>query len=263
MAGKAIRHDSAVAGRFYEVDGARYPSVTHILSAIAKPALVAWAANTERAAAMEAAADVWDDEAGAITPMSRGEFLAATLAKLGEVKAHQKALAVAGDIGTQVHQRIEWTMKQALGIAVGPEPAVSDAAEWAFMAFEAWAHRVNLKPLMAEEVLHSHIHGYAGTMDLLAEVEGVLTLIDFKTGKSIYPEAFLQSAAYQVALVEMGHPMPAAALILRLPKVETDPAFEVGIVPPLDELFPVFLATKQLWAWHYANEAAYRQRRKA
>jgi hypothetical protein len=265
MASKAIRQDSAISGRFYEVAGNRYPSVTHILSAIAKPALVAWAANTERAAATEAAADLYDEwsAVGALPRMPRSLFLATLTAKLGDVKAHQKSLAAAGDIGTQVHQRIEWTMRRVLRMPVGDEPPLSEPAEWAFMAFESWAHRVHLKPRMAEEVLYSTVHGYAGTMDLLADVDGMLTLIDFKTGKSIYPEAFLQSAAYQVALAEMGHQIPTAALILRLPKVETDPAFEVGIVPPVADLFPVFLATKQLWAWSYANEAAYRKRRGA
>jgi hypothetical protein len=59
----------------------------------------------------------------------------------------------------------------------------------------------------------------------------------------------------------MGYLLPASALILRLPKVDTDPAFEVVTVPPAKDLFPVFLATKALWAWTYANDEAYRARR--
>jgi hypothetical protein len=261
---KVTRHDSKIAGRFYQVGEHRYPSVTHILSAINKPALVNWAANTERAAVSEAAADLFETwtSAGVLhTPMPRSWFLSELAERLQGVKAHQKALAAAGDIGTQVHQKIEWTMKQQLGVLVGPEPTLNDAAEWAFMAFESWAYTVSLKPVMVETALYSTVHGYAGTMDLLAYVDGVLTLGDYKTGKAIYPESFLQSAAYQVALAEMGHPVPTQALILRLPKVETDPAFEVGLVPPVDELFPVFLATKRLWEWTYQNEAAYRERR--
>ena len=40
MATKPVRKDSAIGGRFYEIPGAavRFPSVTHILGAIAKPA---------------------------------------------------------------------------------------------------------------------------------------------------------------------------------------------------------------------------------
>jgi hypothetical protein len=99
-------------------------------------------------------------------------------------------------------------------------------------------------------------------MDVLARVNGVLTLVDFKTGKAIYPEARLQSVAYSVALQEMGYLAPVQAVIVRLPKVEGDPAFEVQVVPPVAELFPVFLAAKALWTWQFQNEAAYRKRTK-
>src|SRR5208282_6385084 len=87
------------------------------------------------------------------------------------------------------------------------------------------------KPLMVEFTVVSKKYGYAGTADLLAEVDGVLTLVDWKTGKAVYKEAHLQNAAYRNALQEMeiydGCTMPLAGLVLRLPKTETDPDFEV------------------------------------
>lgn len=260
-----IRKDSAVSGRFYEIDGELYPSVTHCLQAIAKPALINWAANTERAAVTEAAADLYEQWAASVVPpvMPRESYLATLHAKLGQVKAHQKTLAKAGDIGTAAHKLIEWTMRDAIGADAGPKPAVDEKALWAFMAFEDWAKSVALKPVLIEQTVYSKMHRFAGTMDLLARVDGVLTLVDFKTGKGIYPEAYLQSAAYQVALIEMGYVQPAAGLIVRLPKVETDPHFEVAPVPPVTELFPVFLAVKELWKWTYANDEAYRARRSA
>ncbi len=260
-----VRKDSAIGGRFYDVDGELLPSVTHILSAIAKPALIAWSANTERAAVTEAAADLYLDWCRQIVPsvMPRESYVATLLARLGNVKAHQKALAKAGDIGTQAHKLIEWTMRTALGAVAGPKPVVNDPALWAFMAFEDWAKSVSLKPVLIEQVVYSKLYQFAGTMDLLARVNGALTLVDFKTGKGIYPEAFLQSAAYQTALCEMGYVTPSAGLIVRLPKVETDPAFEVGEVPPVMDLLPVFLATKTVWEWTYKNDEAYRERRKA
>jgi hypothetical protein len=43
-----------------------------------------------------------------------------------------------------------------------------------------------------------------GTMDLLAEVNGEVTLVDFKTGKAIYPEAFLQSVAIRSRWLRWG-----------------------------------------------------------
>jgi hypothetical protein len=260
---KVVRKDSAVNGRFYEIDGASYPSVTHILGCIGKPALIAWSASTERAACTEAAADLYQEWCAQLVPpqMPRESYLATLTARLGLVKAHQKELAKAGEIGTQIHKMIEWMMRTAIGADAGPKPVISDKALWAVMAFEDFAKSVNLKPVVIEHTVYSKVHQYAGTMDLLARVNGVLTLLDFKSGKAVYPESFLQSAAYSVALEEMGFALPASALILRLPKVDTDPAFEVVTVPPARELFPVFLATKQLWAWTYQNDQDYRARR--
>lgn len=256
---------ATAAGRFYEVDGELLPSVTNILGAVNKPALVNWAANTERASVTEAAADLYRDWAA--RPMrpqlSRNAYLATLSARLGQVKAHQKELAKAGDIGSECHRLIEWTMRTAIGADAGPKPIVCEAALWAFMAFEDFAKAAGLKPLVIERVVYSKTHGYAGTMDLLARVNGQLTLIDFKTGKGVYAESHLQSAAYATALAEMGYARPTAALIVRLPKVETDPAFEVVPCPPAAELLPVFLAVKTLWTWTSANDAAYWAKRRS
>jgi len=255
------RRDGA-AGRFYEVDGQLLPSVTHILSAIAKPALIPWAAKVEREAVTQAAADLYMQWAADAQrkPLPRSWYLATLQAQLGQVRSHQTVLAKAGDLGTETHKLIEWTMRTAIGAVAGPQPIVCAQARFAFQAFEAWATSVRLKPVLIEQTVYSTVHGYAGTMDVLARVNGVLTLVDFKTGKAIYAEARLQSVAYSMALQEMGYLAPAAAVIVRLPKVATDPAFEVQTVPPVADLFPVFLAAKALWAWSYQNEAAYRKR---
>lgn len=256
-----VRKDSK-SGRFYEVDGDLYPSVTHVLGCINKPALVNWAANTERTLVSEAACKLYEHCCTLAAPMQRAAFAFNLALMLGKEKAHQKELAKAGDIGTQAHKLIEWTMRTALKAEAGQKPVVSDKALWAFMAFEDWARSVALKPILIERTVFSKVHRYAGTMDLLARVNGAITLVDFKTGKGIYPESFLQSAAYSVALVEMGYAMPTAGLIVRLPKVDTDPEFETKEVPPVADLLPVFLATKTLWEWTYANEEAYRARQK-
>ena len=258
---KPVRKDGP-SGRFYEVDGVRLPSVTHILGCIGKPALINWAANQERAACTDAAADLYLDLCKT-PPMSRTSFLATLSGRIGKQKAHRKELEKAGEIGSQVHELIEWNLRQQLGQKVGPEPKVVDDAQWAFMAWEDWSQSVSLKPRHVEQIVFSKQYGYAGTMDLLADVNGVLTLIDFKTSKSIYPEAFLQTAAYMKAIEEMGHLVPQAGVVVRLPKNQTDPAFETRPVPDADELFRVFLSVIELWKWSYANEEAYRCRQQA
>lgn len=253
-----VRTDSK-QGRFYAIDEERFPSVTTILQAVNKPALVGWAAKEERLMTVQAAADLYQDIHG--TPrMTRTTYITTLDTRIGKVKAHQKLLAKASEIGTQVHKLIEWNMRQTLGQVVGPEPTISEKALWAFMAFEEWAKTIHLTPVLIEQTVFSRTHRYAGTMDLLAKVDGVLTLIDFKTGKSIYGEAHLQNVAYQVALAEMGHQRAQAGLILRLPKTDTDPNFEAVAVPPVDTLLPTFLAVKQVWEWWYAEEQVSRAR---
>src|SRR2546425_4975374 len=84
--------------RFYSLpDGTRVPSVTQILSIIGKPALIAWAAKTERKLVEEVAADVHIQ-----FPNSNAvEFVLQLEEQLGKKKAFKREIEKASDIGTQ------------------------------------------------------------------------------------------------------------------------------------------------------------------
>ncbi len=243
--------------RFYEVPGGgKYPSVTAVLGAINKPALVPWAAKMEREAVIKAAADLYEDLPAMSPKMSKMAYLATLDKRIGKEKAHSKALSKAGDIGSEAHGLIEWNLRRELQQAVGPEPKISDKALWAFMAYEDWRKQSNLAPLLIEQTVWSDRYGYAGTMDWYGEIDHesirARSIGDFKTGKAIYGEAVLQVAAYAHALVEMGHADPEIyGCIVRLPKTETDPDFEVKVISPDDmrSAFKVFLHTLDLWQW--------------
>lgn len=289
---RMLRADTS-RGRFYHVpdpvtgDVAQFPSVTTILGAINKPALVAWAAKEERLAVSEASADLYAELTGQ-PQLPRAMYQLALEQRLGKTKAHVKALQKASEIGTQCHAMIEWTLKRDLGQYVGPEPAMVEAAQWAFMAWDDFRQAVSLTPHAIEQVVYSRTHRFAGTMDLLATLntqallgvlerqspveetlaawlmarETAMAVVDFKTSKNIYAEGFLQAAAYQKALAEMGHGPVDGGLIVRLPKLTTDPGFEVAVVPPARQLFPTFLAARALWEWQYREEQAYRTKNK-
>lgn len=257
--GKAERKDTKV-GRFYEIDGRQFPSVTEILRVINKPALVQWAAKEERILTIECAADLYEDAHG--TPkMARPTYVATLDARIGKLRANQRLMQKAAEIGAQTHDLIQWNLRRLLGQKVGPEPRIGEKAMWSFMAWEDFAKKVALKPLLIEQAVFSLQHGYAGTMDLLALVDDVPTLVDFKTSKAIYQEAHLQVAAYQVALAEMGHGPAERGMIVRLPKNENDPAFEIAESPSVQDLFPTFKATIELWKWWFQAEIAYQERR--
>jgi hypothetical protein len=290
---RIVRTDSKT-GRFYQIpndDGttSRYPSVTTILGAIAKPALVSWSAKVEREAVSTAAADLYADLATS-PPLPRSMYVLALEQRVGKEKAHSKALAAASEIGTQAHAAVEWALKTKLaGVAAGIAPPLSDPARLAYQAFCDWARAVALTPHAIEQTVFSRTHAYAGTLDLLATLDArallallerqgavdatlgdwlrardtVTAVVDFKTGRAVYPESFLQAAAYSRALAEMGHGRVDGALIVRLPKTAQDPSFEVQVVPPARELFPTFLAVRALWEWTYAQEVSYQARKRA
>src|SRR5262249_4569544 len=120
------------------------------------------------------------------------------------VKAADRAKQQAATIGTAVHAGIEWHLRTQLGEDAGPAPSLPEAAVWAVESWKDWAQSVTLEPLAIERVVYCEDCGYAGTLDLYARVRGRLTVVDWKTGRAIYPEAFLQNAAYRHAAARLG-----------------------------------------------------------
>jgi hypothetical protein len=225
--------------RMYTIAGDTWPSVTTILDVIDKPGLMYWAANEERKAFETAMLNVLSGP-HADQP---DKILDAVIAATKGAKAMEKEKTKAATIGTAAHAYIEWESKRLLGEKVGSEPVIPDAAKWAVESWKDWAKEVDFTPLAAEQTVFCPGCGYAGTFDTIAKVRGVVTLLDYKTSKAIYPEAFLQSIAYRhAAAIETQQGM-----ILRLPKVVEDPAFEAMVVPEVP--LPVFLSALTLWKW--------------
>jgi hypothetical protein len=150
-------------------------------------------------------------------------------------------------IGTVVHAGIEWQLRTRLGEDAGPEPSLPEAAAWAVESWKDWASSVALEPLAIERTVYCDACGFAGTLDLYARVKGVLIIVDWKSGKAIYPEAFLQNVAYRHAAKRLLMPS-TQGLIVRLPKLVTDPAWEVMPVPKMLSIED-FLAAMRLWRW--------------
>ena len=234
--------------RFYTIHGRQLPSVTTILDVIAKPALGPWYAKEERryfeAAMLEVLA-----RPGGRDP----EFVLSAVAEaVTGVKAADRERQKAAAIGTAVHAGIEWHLRTRLGEDAGIEPRLPEAAIWAVESWKDWARGVDLQPLAIERAVYCELCGYAGTLDLYARVAGVFSVIDWKSGRAIYPEAFLQNVAYRHAAERLGLPSEQG-LIVRLPKLIDDPAWEVMTVPETVTLAD-FLAAGSLWRWQRRME---------
>ena len=229
--------------RFYTIDGRRWPSVTTVLDIIAKPALGPWYAKEERRYFEAAMLEVLS-KPGARDP----EYVLTAVAEaVTGVKAADRAKQQAATIGTAVHAGIEWALRTQLGEDTGHEPRLPDAAAWAVESWKDWAKSVALEPLAIERTVYCEVCGYAGTLDLYARVRGVLTVLDWKSGKAIYPEAFLQNIAYRHAATRRGMPS-TQGLIVRLPKYQNDPAWEAMPVPEA-LIIEDFRAALRLWRW--------------
>jgi len=172
----------------YTINGAEYPSVTEILGLRDKSdALIGWATGLVGKRIRELAHDD-----GADTYIVTGEQIDEAVKSFRAVQ--QEAL----DIGSAVHNAIEQHVKH------GREPgALPDQAKNGYDAFLAWERDHHVVWLESEAPVVNDLMGYAGTLDALAEVDGVPMLVDFKTSKSIYPEYWMQAAAYRVARLSM------------------------------------------------------------
>lgn len=207
----------------YKIDGEAVPGVTTVLNAMAKPALIDWAANTTA----DYAVDHWDELAD-MAPSKRLSTLRG--ARWAENKR-------ATTQGTQVH---------ALGdqLARGQEVVVPDELAGHVEAYVRFLDEWQPHVLWTEGVVANRKARYCGTFDLLADVAGAgRWLFDIKTGRGIYGEAGLQLAAYAGAEVlvedEREQPMPHVDQIAAV-HVRPD-GYSVHTFPPIDYLLNVFL----------------------
>jgi hypothetical protein len=228
------------------------PSVTQVIDALNKPALIPWAAKVQQeadiAVAWRAAQDASERAETFAERFTDADSFEARFRELaGQEKEHRKQLKAAEELGTQVHALIEHHLKGLLGIDV-PAPEVSDEAHFCYSDFERWAKDAQLRPVALERIVVSHRHGFCGTLDFIGWCEGHLEVLDWKTSNGIYPEMRLQSVAYRKAVEEMGLPLPGGRLI-RLPKDKAEPPEVYVVKDDPDAAFGAFLGLLAAHRW--------------
>jgi len=157
-----------------------FPSVTSVLSIIRSHTLESWI-QTQLV------------EAALTLPQQEGESLDKFARRVVE-DSKTKSKEATG-FGSKVHNVLESFMR-------GEEVSDPEVDEFAEPTIE-WLRENILDVDIVEEVLVNHREGYAGTVDLVAEVKGVgKAVIDYKTqtirnGRpNFYPKFPLQLAAY-------------------------------------------------------------------
>ena len=163
--------------RYYTLpDGTRLPSVTTVIGATKKAAIMAWRK------------------------------------RVGEEKANQISRKASGR-GTNVHSMCEeYLNNKELGVFM------PDAYEM-FLSIKPYLNKIN-NIHYQEQALWSTQLGMAGRVDCIAEYEGVLSVIDFKTSsrpkdESDIQDYFWQTAAYSLMYEELvGKPIDNLVIIM-------------------------------------------------
>ena len=180
--------------RYFNEAKKRLPGVTTIIGVLNKPLLVPWANN---------------------------------LGLQGiNVKDYVSDKA---DIGTLVHEMMFCDLS---GKDIDTSYYTAKQIEIAnnsFKKYLAWKKQHTIKPLILEGGMVSEKYQYGGTIDNYSLLDGVPTLIDYKTCKALYLEHFIQVSGYRQPLRENGNKVKQCA-ILRIGRNELE-GFEFVIIP--------------------------------
>jgi len=181
------------------------PGVTSILRILDKPALLPWAAGL-------ASKYVQDNLPENATKQQIAEVCEKAKTEWRSVRD------AAGDIGTAVHAFAENLFK-GIPQALPENPFVQNGVK----ALQAWIAENDIKIIDTELVVFSKKCFVAGTMDLLASVNGKLSQVDLKTGKGIYPDHKFQTGIYKRAWEEEAGEKIEQNIIVNLNKLNGKP----------------------------------------
>jgi hypothetical protein len=119
----------------------------------------------------------------------------------------------------------------------GRSPVLPTDAESlkAVNAFRAWEETAKVEWLASELIVVSETHGYAGTLDAVARVNGKVALLDLKTSSGVYEEFFKQLQAYADAFAEMSTlatPAIDETAVVWIPKDGRPAVYSRNPIPP-------------------------------
>jgi len=160
----------------------------------------------------------------------------------------------AGDKGSKVHQAISLLIGGAKlsynSLVMNPSTAMEEelsVEEWEYiLSFCKWWEETKPRPISFDGVVYNPTVDYAGTLDLLCEINGETWIIDFKTSQYLWPEHELQISSYLHALDK-----PARLGILQIGYRKNKAGFKFTEV---EDKFSLFLAAREIWQNEHGNE---------
>ncbi|MCK9369909.1 hypothetical protein M0R04_08395 [Candidatus Dojkabacteria bacterium] len=189
--------------RYYLKDGELAVGVTTALSILSKPALITWA-NRQGLQGIDTT-KVKDQAA------NRGIIL---------------HLMICTELKSEVPDLSEYSQSDI------------DVASLCLDSWHEWRKVHSLDTIYVEKPLISEVYRYGGTPDWYGLLDGLPTILDFKTSNAIWDEYFYQLAAYRQLILENDNPIDKAH-ILRFSK-GNNVEFEDRLISSFNNEFTLF-----------------------
>lgn len=184
------------------------PSVTGVIGQKAKPALVGWAAKQSLAYVTKKLGEYESTQ-------TKPPFIVDTTeihGWLAEAEDAWREQEHATTIGTVAHRFAYEELRFRAGLSklkpkfpITADPvlmpdftdAMVDATNSAARAVLEFFDSHKIQPILMERPLWSPTEGYVGTPDVICKLDGILSILDYKTSKAIFAETRIQLAALQ------------------------------------------------------------------
>ena len=230
-------------GHTYELGGKLLTGVTTILQVRAKDFLKWWTVKL-----------MWENLTGKIEDIKKMNEVEYEELILNAKKAHTVKSKEALVSGTIAHNWIEEYIKGKIeGQDVSDKQFPEDLnAANSIHIFLDWEGQHEVEWLASEVVLPSILNLFAGTIDFVAKIDGVMTLGDFKTSNQISEDVALQTAAYSILLDENlleGEERPTQRVVLRIPKAGMEFEYQ-RIDTELEFDKQIFLHLREIHRWN-------------
>ena len=151
-------------------------------------------------------------------------------------------LQKASNFGLAVHKLLELSIKGTLDITSVDEPLKPYMAHWNDFVMNHKVEVINSELMLVDKSLQ-----FAGTIDVVAKVNGALSLIDFKTSTMILPHYYLQTAGYKILAIANGIDIVNRYIL----KLEPD-KYKVEWCKA--EVYDRSMFTSVLNIWHYKKK---------
>jgi hypothetical protein len=225
-----------------------WPGVTTVTDVLDKPALTTWHKRQVAEAAIAAAERLAEDRLAGNT-----EAAVEYLLRVRNEGTNSR------ERGTRIHSSLE-------RILLRRPVEVEDRDMPAIVGARTWLNEHRVRPIEVEAYLINETLGFGGTCDLIAEIDGEVWLLDWKSSKSVawpsgavYDEMRLQLAAYAHAEFIA---RPGDAARYELPAITrhgilhvTDGGTRLYPVDVTDADWTAFRACLWLYGWRKAKSA--------